>query len=244
VLLLAAALVLGAAVVALPVLDRAARSSATALVTDQLQRELGLAEPPRVVIGGRWFLWQALRGRYQVVSINAATITYEGVTVERTLARLHEVRVPHRVLLGRGGTVRVGTGTARALVPWAELQARASAASGRDLVLSADGLDVRSTTTVSVLGRHLDLALTATPQVADGVLRLRPTRASVGGREVQVDDVRSLLARAGRQALLDGVDIPLGGVPPGVAVRSTTVVPEGVLVQADLTAMAVPVAAG
>jgi hypothetical protein len=244
VLVTALVVVVVALVLALPVLDREARQRATTLVEAQVQRELGLAEPPTVVVGGRWFLWQALRGRYGTVTTDAPALTHQGTTVQRPRVQLRDVRVPHSVLLGRGGTVEVASGTARAVVPWPVLEERARAASGTGVALSADGSDVRAATTVTVLRRQVDLSLTATPRVEGRSIVLRPERVSLGGREVAVDDVRRLLAGAGLTALLDGVRIGLdevAGLPAGVQLRGLQVVPEGLVVQADLAAMALPV---
>lgn len=235
-----------ALVLALPAIDREVRQRATSLVEAQVQRELGLAEPPTVVVGGRWFLPQALRGRYGTVTADAPELTYEGTTVQRPRVQLTDVRVPHAVLLGRGGTVDVGGGNARAVVPWTVLEARAEAASSTDVALSADGTDVRAATTIEIARREVDLSLTATPVVEGRDIVVRPARFAVDGREVDLDDVRRPLALAGLTALLDGVSIGLddvAGLPEGVALRSLEVVPDGLVVQADLPATAVPVPA-
>ena len=246
--LLAVALVLAAVVVAaalaLPGLDRRARQAAAAAVAEQVQRELGLAQPPTVTIRGRWFLLQALRGRYPEGWVSAPVVTAQGASARDVHVQLYDVRVPPGVLLGRGGAVDVGSGTARALVPWAEVEARASASAGRPVALARDGTGVRASTTVTVLRREVDLALTATPEVGDRSLRLRPERVSVAGREVAVDDARSLLGRAGLDPvaeLLDGVDVGLEQVPPQVRLHGVRVSADGVVVLADLAPLTFPV---
>jgi hypothetical protein len=239
------ALVVVAAALVLPGLDRRARQAAAAAVAGQVQRELGLPEPPVVTVRGRWFLLQALRGRYPETWVGAPEVAQEGVTARDVFVALHDVRVPPRVLLGRGGAVDVGSGTARALVPWADVEARASAGAGRPVALSADGPDVRASTTVTVLRREVDLVLTATPEVGERGVRLRPRRVAVAGRELAVDDARSLLGRAGLDPvgeLLDGVDVDLGGLPPQVRLREVRVSADGVVVLADLAPLTFPVA--
>lgn len=228
------------------VLDREAREAASGLVAAQVQRELALPEPPTVVFGGRRFLWQALRGRYDSVTISAPELTREGTTVERALVDLNGVRVPHRVLLGRGGTVTVDGGSARALVPWSVLEARTAGAVGTTVRFSSEGEGVRAATTVPVLGRQLDLTLTAVPELAGRGVVLRPQRVSLAGRELAVADVRSTLDSFGVTRfgpLLDGVEVGADQVPAGVELRSLTVVADGIAVRADLTQAALPVPA-
>ncbi len=227
-------------------LDREARESASGLVAAQVQRELALPQPPTVVLGGPWFLWQALRGRYDLAIITTPELTNEGTTVEGVQVDLRDVRVPHRVLLGRRGTVTVGSGSARALVPWSVLEARASAATGATVRFTAERDGVRAATTVPVLGRQLDLTLTAVPELAGRGVVLRPQRVSLAGRELAVADVRSTLDSFGVTrftSLLDGVEVGADQVPPGVDLRRITVAPDGLVVQADLTRAALPVPA-
>ncbi len=227
--------------VALPVIDTAARVRVAAVIAEQVQAELGLDQAPDVSVAGDDFLWQAARGEYDGATISAPTVAYEGVTLGTTRVRLRQMKVPRRVLLGGDGIVTIGSGDASAVLPWAELDARASDAVGTDVALSRDGGALVADAEVG----SIPLALTGEPRVEDGAIVLSPTSVEVAGRELSLSAARTVadalgLGRAS-EALLDGITFGLDEVPEQLTVERAAVARDGLRISGSLSPVEVPV---
>ncbi len=227
--------------VARPVIDTAARVRVAAVIAEQVQVELGLEEPPDVTIAGEGFLGQAVRGEYDGATISAPSLRYEGVTLGATRVRLKEMRVPCSVLLGGDGTVTVGSGDASAVLPWKELDARASDAVGTRITLSRDGGSLVAAAKVA----SIPLTLSGTPTVKGKNIVLTPTDVEVAGRELSVKAARGVAETLGlgraSEALLDGVTFSLDEVPEQLTVERVAVASSGLRISGTLAPVEVPV---
>ena len=227
--------------IALPVVDSAARERVAERVAARAQAELGLGSPPLVRIGGDWFLWQAVHGRYDGATIRTARVTYADADLGPTQVRLTDVRVPPSVVLGGSGTVTVGGGDVRTLAPWALLEERASAAAGTEVALRRDGRQMVAS--VDVSGIPLEVALR--PRVTAEAIVLRPTAVSIAGRELGVEGASVLADRFGlggtADALLSGFSYDLDQTSDQLEVRTATVVGDGLAVGGALRPLSVPV---
>ncbi len=146
--------------------DLAARTYATDRVASQLRSEYRLPQDPEVTLAGGSFLWQAVRGRFEDVTVTVPRMTTEDDLVVRDVrVRLPEVDVPSSVLTGGAGTVDVAGGTVRAEVAYADLAQKASVGA-LDVTLTATG-------TPSARGR---------PSASSGSASTSPSRASPSWR--------------------------------------------------------------
>ncbi|WP_432544995.1 LmeA family phospholipid-binding protein [Kineococcus sp. SYSU DK002] len=226
--------VLALAVIAVAA-DLGARTWATGRVAQEVRREYGLDADPRVEVAGGSFLWQAARGRFDDVTITADRFPTTSVTARDLRVRLSEVDVPAGVLAGRGGTVDLGAGTVRALVPFDELAARVPGDLPVRLTRSGDA--VRAAARVRVFTASLDLAVTGRPVLDGAAVRLEPVSAELAGAQVPLRRAQSLLELAG----FGDWSIPLEGVPAQVRLQDLRVVDDGVLVSGSLVPGAVDV---
>ena len=90
-----------------------------------------------------------------------------------------------------------------------------------DVTLAVDGVAMKATGTV--LG--LDLAVDLTPRVDGGRLLVDATAVTLGGRAIPT----TALPAALRQGLT-GLEVPVNGLPQGLALTGAQVVPAGVRV--------------
>jgi len=219
--------------------DLGARHYALREVATGIQQDQGLTQRPVVTVAGGSFLLQAVRGRFDDVTLTLDDLPAGDLTLSGVRVRVPQVQVPRGVLLGRPGTVDLDAGTLRADVDFASL-ARQVDVAGLDVVLDRDGEDVRASTTVSLLGLDLDLALTVEPRLEDGAVRMVPVAAALGGQRIGLDRARSLLSGVGLDGL-DGWTVALDEVPGEVEVQSLTVTDEGVEVRGAVLATSLDV---
>lgn len=231
--LLVTVLALGVVLVAA---DLAARSWATARVAGELRARYDLPADPAVDLAGGSFLLQALRGRFEDVTVRAEDVPAGSVALHDVRVRIPAVDVPREVLLGRPGTVDVAAGTVRAEVSFDDL-ARQVSARGLDVALARSGDAVRATTRVEVFTLGLDLALRVRPELDGSTVRLEPLDAEVAGADVSLRRAEDLLEAAG----YDGWSVALTDVPAEVELQDLQVVDAGVLVRGAVRAGAVDV---
>jgi hypothetical protein len=219
--------------------DLAARSYGTGRFASQLRSSYDLPADPRVSVAGGSFLWQALRGRFDDVTVRIDEMPNGTVALQDVRVRIPEVEVPLGVLVGGSGTVDVAAGTVRAQVSFDDLAGQVSVAD-LPLDLSRTGDAIRATTTVRVFTLGLDLAVTVRPVIDGSVVQLEPVNAEVAGADVPLSRVEDLLEAAG----FGGWSIALPDVPPEVALDSLQVVDSGVVVRGAVTATSIDVARG
>lgn len=219
--------------------DRGARHYALDRVAGEIQQDQGLAQRPVVTVAGGSFLLQAARGRFDDVTVTLDDLPAGDLTLSGVRVRLPAVQVPRGVLLGRPGTVDVQAGTLRADVDFASL-ARQVSVVGLPVGLERAGDDVRASTTVSLLGLDLGLALTVEPRLEEGAVRMVPVSAELGGQEIGLARARSLLSGVGLTQL-DGWTVALDEVPGEIEVQSLTVTDTGIAVRGAVRATSLAV---
>lgn len=210
--------------------DLGARSYVLGRVAQGIADEYGLDTRPEVSVAGGSFLVQVARGGFEDATLRVEDFPAGDLTLSDVRVRIPEVDVPTGVLLGGSGTVDLGAGTVRALADFGSLSEQVSAASPVEIALERSGDDVRASTTVSVLGFDLELALSVEPRLQDGGVRLVPVAAELGGREVPLSRARDLLSAAGF-SLLDGWTVGLDDVPAQIDVQSLDVTDAGIEVR-------------
>ena len=207
--------------------DVLARRGAESLVARDVQAATGVAEPPAVEIGGRFFLPQVIRGAYDDVHVQVRGVTSGPLVIDQADATLTDVRVPfHDVLVRDVRTIGVGHSEETALLTYPALNAYLDA-TGRPLRVASgpggQGLVVSGT--VTVLDRRITASAEVTLSVADGNLRLVPSTIDTGG--VRLGDTAQLLLD---QRL--GLTIPLGSLPFSQRLTTVEATADGLVVRA------------
>ena len=210
------------------VADRLAVRAVQQVVAARLQSAGGLPTTPEVEVGGVPFLTQALRGRYDDVTVRAASVPAGTLTVRSFDAQLSGVQVAlSDAARGDVTSVPVDALSARALLGYPEMSA---ALADRGLrVAPAGGGRVRVTGTLTVLRRQLEASAIS--------------RATLEGDEVVVTaerfEVGSAVADAVvSRALGDRLDfrIAVGQLPYGLSLAGLTVGGDGVVLRASAAA--------
>jgi hypothetical protein len=152
--LLVTVLALGVILVAA---DLAARSYASGRFAGELRTRYDLPADPSVRVAGGSFLWQAVRGRFDDVTVDVGEMPAGKVTLRDVRVRIPEVDVPLGVLVGGSGTVDLAAGTVRGQVSYADLAQQVSPGGLRvDLARAGDA--IRATTTVRVFTLEVPLS--------------------------------------------------------------------------------------
>lgn len=207
--------------------DVLARHGAESLVARDVQAATGVAEPPLVDIGGRFFLPQVVRGAYDDVHVQVRGVTSGPLVVDGVDAALTDVRVPfHDVLVRDVRTIGVGHSEETARLSYSAINAYLDA-TGRPLgvTVGPGGRSVVLSGTVTVLDRRIAASATVTLSVADGNLRLAPTEIDTGG--VRLGDTSQLLL--GQRLTLT---VPLGSLPFSERLTAVETTPDGLVVRA------------
>lgn len=195
------------------VADLAIHATAEDRIAASVRDELGASEGAHVEISEhRPFLLQVAGGRLDEVVVTADRVTLDDTdaTDVRMVATGVTVRAPYTA---RAVTV---TGT----VPTDTVRQRI-ADEGLDAAVSVSGSDLRATG--SVLAVPWDVTLT--PRAADGKLAVDVTSADVGGVQVDADALPAPVRDA-----LTGLDVPVTGLPAGLAITGAQVVGDGIRV--------------
>jgi len=186
-------------------------SIAEARFAERAQNRLGLAERPDVDLKGFPFLLHALRRRFPEVSVDARDVRVQGLSIDRLVLRLRDVRFGSTAAVagGSGGlSARGGTGTVE--VTQASLGAFLER---HDVPLRVELLGpsrARVSGAATVLGIDVEASAEGALALTDGSLEFRPERIEVAdGIEVPAS------------ALAFRVDLP--EALPGVAYDGITV---------------------
>ncbi len=193
--------------------DLSLRIAAEQRIAGSVRDALGAGEGARVEISrDRPFLLQVAGGRLDEVTVSADHLTLDGsdVTDVRMEATGVTVRAPYTA---DAATV---TGT----VPPSAVRERL-AENGLDVDVAVAGDDLRASG--SVLSVPWGVVLT--PRADDGRLAVDVASADIAGVSVGVDALPAPVKQA-----LTGLDVPVSGLPDGLAVTGAQVVEGGVRV--------------
>lgn len=203
--------------------DGVARSGAE----DDLARTLltqvdGLETEPDVVIEGVPFLTQVAAGQLESVRISADSVTVQGLPLHDVVVHLEGVRTD--------GPTTARTATLAGSARTADLGGLLSF--DADLAVE-DGRLVASTT---VLG--LPVSVRVVPRADGRAVAADVESISLAGAVVDAADLPGPLADR-----VQGVSVPLDGLPPGLELTEVTVTPTGLDLAAAGTDVTLPAAA-
>jgi hypothetical protein len=149
-------------------------------ITDALEREYRLDRRPVVQVRDFPFLPHLASGRFGTIDLAADQVRAEGVTAERVLVHLRDVRVPRGVLLGGRGQVTVGRADGRVELTEAELnRLLAQRLQGGAVAIGEDGVRVR--VRLQVVGRTVDAEATGRLGASGGAITFTPDQVRLGG---------------------------------------------------------------
>lgn len=163
---------------------------------------------------------QVIAGRLDTLRLSTDEVTVRGVTgaVDVTATG---VPLYGGDLNGATGRMRVGEDQFTALLATADLPVETVAFDAPDATLSG---------TVGVLGLDVPVAVTVTPDVVDGDLRLTPGSLSVGGLVVDAAQVQSVLGPLGISLTQTQTVCIADRIPAGVTVTGLQIEgPEAVI---------------
>ena len=218
------ALLAGAVVVTSSVLHNLAEQR----VADELTTGLGLDRAPDVQIdASRPFLLQLMRGRLDELTASTPELTLDALTVVDVHLVAHAVTTPTPT---RAATVEVV-----GVVPTETVQRSVAEQSGLDVTVAVTNGALRASG--SVLG--LELGITLAPRVEGGRLLMDVVGVDLAGAQVAVDQLPDQLRQQ-----LTGYELPVTGLPAGLAVADARVVTSGVELTVSGTDVVLPGAGG
>lgn len=201
--------------------DRAVESVAQDAVAEDVRVSAGLAAAPEVDLGGFPFLHEAVRGRYERISVTARDVPAGEVVLQRLDAVLLGAQVPlSDALSDTVSRIPVDLVTARAVVSYDELE---EASRDRRLTFEPDDDRLRVTGFVEVFGQELSAVAVSRLDVVDGELVVTAESFEVGNGAAD-----SLLTGA-LQGRFD-VRVPVQGLPYGLTVTGVRVGEDGVVI--------------
>jgi hypothetical protein len=178
--------------------------------------ETGLEFSPdaAVSMGGFPFLTQLARGRLTAARVTAESVVIDGVELTDVVATAHG--------LTTASPYTAEEVTLEATAPAATLTAAVAGSLvgrlGLDVEVSVE--DDRLVASTRVLG--LPATVTMRPEPAGSSIGMGVESASIAGLTVSVEDLPAVLRDA-----LDGLEVPLDGLPDGFELTETQVVPDG-----------------
>ncbi len=215
----AVVVLVGGAVVA----DRVTHAAAEQRVTEAIEQNLDVDGTPTVDIGGFPFLTQLLAGSIDHVTGSVDGVTLEGIDATDVTIDAHGV--------GTSEPYTVSEATVSATLPTASIEQIVADRSQLDVAVAVDG------DALTASGRVFGLALAANlvPRVEAGKLLVSVANVQVAGLTVSVED----LPRGVGDRLTD-IEVPVDGLPEGMALSDATVVPDGVRVTATGSDVVLP----
>jgi hypothetical protein len=207
--------------------DRYAEARAEEYASGVVSDSIATTSSPVVDIKGFPFLTQLMTGTLYEVTATAAGATLEGIPVTDVAvdATQVDVRPP------AGQQPKAGRVTIVATIPTASLEKVVKDRSGLTVQLAVEGSAVKAAGTVLGLPLTLDLA----PRVEGGKLLVDAQGLTLGGRDVNAQSLPSSI-----RGRVSGIEIPVEGLPPGLALSQAQVVPSGLRITAAGTNVAVP----
>ena len=207
--------------------DGIARIGAQSLLARAVQQQTGAEQLPTVRVRGALFLPQVVRGRYDDVEVDLASVGSGPLRLRDVHADLRDVRLPfHDVLVRDVHRVRVGRATEEATLSWDDLNRYLSLTSRAVTVAAAAGPgEVGLTGSIRVLGRDVSATADATLTAGTDGIAVRPTQVETDMPGV---DRATRLLLAQRFTVL----IPMQALPFGHQITEITVRPDGLHIAA------------
>lgn len=207
--LLAAGVVLTVVLVGWGV-DRLIRIGAQSVVARAVQKQTGVTQRPKVEIDAGVFVWQAIRGRYDRISIDVQDIETDNLRIADVQAVARGVHLSfHDVLVRDFQQVVIERTDETAYLRYADINNYLKAI-GRRVTLAPGKRpgEVKVTGTVTVLGRNISASADAKASAGPGRLDIVPT---------SIDSGLSGLDSASRAVLGQAltVRVPLTALPFG-----------------------------
>ncbi|WP_456824133.1 LmeA family phospholipid-binding protein [Cellulomonas sp. P5_E12] len=216
----AVVVVVGGAFVA----DRVTESVAEQRVVDAIEQNLdGVVGTPTVELGGFPFLNQLMAGSIDDVTGQVDGVTLEGIKATDVTIDAQDVSTSE--------PYTVGSATIEATLPTATIEQIVKDQSELDVAVAVDGNALKASG--KVLG--LTLAANLVPRVEDGKLLVNVENVQIAGLTVSVDDLPNAIGKR-----LTDIEIPVSGLPEGVALSKATVVSTGVRITATGTDVVLP----
>ncbi|MGV8977177.1 MAG: DUF2993 domain-containing protein [Cellulomonas sp.] len=207
--------VLGVLAAGVVVADRAAASAAEHRVAAEIEARMHVTGTPRVDVGGFPFLTQLATRSIDRTTVHLDAATLGGVEVSDVDLDLHGVSVDTPAVADR----LVVTGTLSPVT----LTRLAVNSSGLKVELGVEAGTLTASTTL--LG--VPLVAVLAPRVESGAIRVDVTTVRLGSLDVAVDTLPGALADG-----LRGLQIPVNGLPDGIALTAVAVVPGGARITA------------
>ncbi|WNV73627.1 DUF2993 domain-containing protein [Geodermatophilus sp. DSM 44513] len=206
--------------------DRLARIGAESVLARTVQERTGVLEPPEVDVGGGPVLLQALRGRYDDVSVDLDVVSSGPVRLRGLSADLGGVYLSFSDLLdGATGGVYVQRSAEEALLTYDDLD-RYLRFTGRllDAEPAGEG-QLRLSGSVDVGGAVRPVSALVDVTAEDGALLLEPARLDTAAPLEGVDELlvrqRFTVPVPLDPLLFEGRGVDVAVRPDGLAVRSS-----------------------
>lgn len=214
-------------------LDRGSAYGVSQVLASKIQTQQHLSSKPGVNVHGFPFLTQVIGGKYTEVDLTAKGITSNGLRIQEIDIRAQGIKVAlSDAIHGKVKDVPVDHATGTVHIDYADLNALLAARADNIPSVSYD-----SAGRVTVHGRLSAFGLTVTPSVSADVsvdadvVRVVPLADSLAS-------VPSVLRPLARSALT--LSIPVTGLPFGIHLRSGSVTPGGVVLNAEVTGAVFP----
>ena len=211
--------------------DRYAEGQAEAYARQVVSENIPVTQTPTVDITGFPFLTQALRGTLDHVTGSVPGARLGGIPVTDVGLDATDVQIRPPA----GQSPRAGHVTVAATIPTASVAAIVQDRTGLSTQLAVTGDAL--TATAKILNLPLEIALT--PRVDAGKLVVDVQSLKLSGATVTAAQLPS--AFRGR---LQGIEVPVEGLPKGLVLSNAVVVAQGVRVTATGTDVEVPQTSG
>lgn len=220
--LLVVVLVLAALVVAA---EFVARAVLPGIVRSIVVEQLDLPADQQLDVETRGLvLPQLIGGNLESLRLSTDSVTLEGIT---GAAEVTATDVPLRggELGGASGTIRIDQGQFTSLL------------AGTDLPIESVELEAPNATvsgSITVFGASVPLSLTVTPGVVDGDLELTPVAASIGGLDIDLDQVGSTLGSLGQEVTKPQRVCIADQLPAGLTLTGLEIVDGAAVIDVDV----------
>ncbi|UUE22022.1 DUF2993 domain-containing protein [Microbacterium sp. J1-1] len=167
---------------------------------------------------------QLIGGNLESLRLTTDSVTLEGVT---GAAEVTATDVPLRggELGGASGTIHIDQGQFTSLL------------AGTDLPIESVELEAPNATvsgSITVFGASVPLSLTVTPGVVDGDLELTPVAASIGGLDIDLDQVGSTLGSLGQEVTKPQRVCIADQLPAGLTLTGLEIVDGAAVIDVDV----------